>query len=200
MKCTYLSKIKRFVKEKYGAEASASIMKEAWKIYVEIIEENGAQSKLVRMHTHERIYPGIAMFKAMTVYGISRAESAQFLIEYYRWRSSKMAKFVKAFVSLPGIYKKVPGIFTALTKRLFNEESGFEAKYYDTDKKEMRIDMLVCPYYEICKRYDCAEIVPGYCEADDVCYGNMHPKLKWGRSKTIAKGGEVCDFKINIEE
>ena len=44
------------------------------------------------------------------------------------------------------------------------------------------------------------EIVKGYCDADDICHGNMHPKLEWGRTKTLGHGGDVCDFKIRIRE
>ena len=41
------------------------------------------------------------------------------------------------------------------------------------------------------------------CPADeerDICYGNMHPKLIWGRTKTIGHGGDCCDFKLTLED
>lgn len=30
-------------------------------------------------------------------------------------------------------------------------------------------------------------------------YGNMHPKLKWGRTKTLGRGNDCCDFKLTVE-
>lgn len=27
----------------------------------------------------------------------------------------------------------------------------------------------------------------------------MHPKLKWGRTKTLGQGGDCCDFRLTIE-
>ncbi|MBR2528085.1 MAG: L-2-amino-thiazoline-4-carboxylic acid hydrolase [Blautia sp.] len=40
----------------------------------------------------------------------------------------------------------------------------------------------------------------GFCDADDVCYGNMHPKISWDRTKTIGHGDDICDFKVHIKE
>lgn len=53
---------------------------------------------------------------------------------------------------------------------------------------------------DMCVRYGCPEIVRGFCDADDVCYGNMHPKVAWERTKTLGYGFDVCDFKIRIKE
>ena len=200
VKCDYLNKLESFAQKKYGKEKTEKIMNKAWARYSELLEENKDEPKAYKMHTVDRIYPGIAAFYGLTEEGIERKEAADLLIGYYRWRSEKMAKMVKKLVGLPGMYKKIPSLFTSLTQKMFGEKSGFKYKVYDTGKNEMRIDMLQCPYYEKCKKYGCAEIVPGYCEADDVCYGNMHPKLVWGRTKTIGKGGDCCDFKITIKE
>ena len=49
-------------------------------------------------------------------------------------------------------------------------------------------------------RYGCYEIVRGFCDADDVCYANMHPKLTWERTKTLGYGFDVCDFRIGVKE
>ena len=48
--------------------------------------------------------------------------------------------------------------------------------------------------------YGCPEIVKGFCDADDICYGNMHPKISWDRTKTIGYGDDICDFKVHIKE
>ena len=35
------------------------------------------------------------------------------------------------------------------------------------------------------------EIVKGFCDADDICYRKMHPKISWDRAKTIGYGDEI---------
>ncbi len=50
----------------------------------------------------------------------------------------------------------------------------------------------------ICQKH-CPEIVKGFCDADDICYGNMHPRISWDRTKTIGHGDGICDFKVRIK-
>ncbi|MBQ2606773.1 MAG: L-2-amino-thiazoline-4-carboxylic acid hydrolase, partial [Oscillospiraceae bacterium] len=45
-----------------------------------------------------------------------------------------------------------------------------------------------------CKRYCCPEITTAFCDGDDAGYGNLHPRLIWGRTKTIGRGDECCNF------
>ena len=33
-----------------------------------------------------------------------------------------------------------------------------------------------------------------FCDRDDAGYGDLHPKLIWGRTNTIGRGGKCCDF------
>ena len=37
-------------------------------------------------------------------------------------------------------------------------------------------------------------------DGDDAGYGNLHPKLIWGRTKTIGRGGDCCDFLLEYKE
>ena len=62
-------------------------------------------------------------------------------------------------------------------------------KRYGSEKTKAIMDKAL-------KRYD--EIVKGYCDADDICYGNLHPRLTWERTKTIGHGDDVCDFKVRV--
>jgi len=197
-KLDYFKKVVPFLEEKFGSEKAESIMNAALSRYDQIVAENPNESKAVCIHTRERIYPSIALFDALLSGGVERQEAVDFVVDYYKWRAQKMAKFVRVFTRIPGLYKKLPSIFTSMTKKMFGEASGFKAKYYDTPKTEMRIDMLECPYNNKCIHYGCPEIVRGFCESDDVCYAQMHPKLVWGRTKTLGKGGDCCDFKISV--
>lgn len=35
-------------------------------------------------------------------------------------------------------------------------------------------------------KYGCPELTQFFCKSDDICYGNLHPKLVWARNKTLA--------------
>ena len=62
------------------------------------------------------------------------------------------------------------------------------------------LDMVVCPYFETCNKYDCPELTQYFCKSDDITYGIMHPKLGWGRTQTLGTGGNCCDFRHHLKE
>lgn len=76
----------------------------------------------------------------------------------------------------------------------FGTDAGFEYEFPESNGNEARFNIVRCPYYETCKRYGCPEITTAFCDGDDAGYGNLHPKLIWGRTKTIGRGDECCNF------
>ena len=196
----YFKRIVPHLEKKYGGDKARAVMAKARERYGALVEENKDEPKAWHIHTRERIYPGIAMFDAMTAEGIGREETADFIVECYRWRAGLMAPKVKAIFKIPGLYRIVPRFFFKMTQKTFGPKMGFAAENKYLGKKEMSFDMVKCPYYEKCRQYGCPEIVRGYCEADDILYGDMHPKLLWGRTRTLGKGGSCCDFKISIKD
>jgi hypothetical protein len=194
----YLKQVAAHLENRYGQPRAQAIMGKALKRYDELIEDNKDEPKEYYMHTRQRIYPSIAVFDAMVSDGIDREEAAEFVVNYYKWRSSKVAPKIKALMKIPGLYKLTPKIFYKMTDKSFGPQMGFEAKNKHFSRTGMSMDMIKCPYKDKCDRYGCPEIVKGFCDADDICYGNMHPRLIWGRTKTLGHGGDVCDFKITI--
>ena len=60
--------------------------------------------------------------------------------------------------------------------------------------------MTKCPYLDLCNQLGYSQLAPIFCATDDACYGNMHKYLKWKRTKTMARGGDFCDFDLKIEK
>ena len=197
-KIKYFKQISPYLEKRIGRTKTQAVMNKALARYAEIVRENKDEPKEYYMHTRERIYPSIAMFDAMSDVGIERQEIIDFLIEYYKWRASGVAPFVRGVLKIPFLYKAVPKFFFNMTQRSFGPQMGFASKNKYLDKSEMRFDMTKCPYYDSYKRYGCVEIVRGFCDADVICYGNMHPRLSFDRTKTLGYGDDVCDFKIRI--
>lgn len=196
----YLVQIVPHLEQRYGSAKAQAIMDRALKRYDELLEENASEPKAYYMHTRERIYPAAAVFDAMLAEGVDRNETADFLVEYYKWRAGGMAGLVKKLFKIPGLYKIAPKVFFSMTKKSFGPQAGFASQDGYLAKDEMRFNMTKCPNLDTCVRYGCPEIVRGFCDADDICYGDMHSKLSWERTKTLGYGYDVCDFKIRIKE
>ena len=132
--------------------------------------------------------------------GTGREEAAAFVTDYYRRLAERAAPVIRTVLKIPGLYRLVPKLFLNTALKHCVPEAGFLSDNRFLSKTEMRFDMVKCPYQDCCVRYGCPELVKGFCDTDDICYGNMHPRLLWGRTKTIGHGDALCDFKLRITE
>ena len=108
-------------------------------------------------------------------------------------------KSLKVFMCIPGLYRLVPGLFAKGVKKIFNEAAGFASNDIQTSGGVWRIDMVKCPYNDVCTKYGCPELCACFCDSDDITYDNLHKNLLWHRTKTLGKGGDCCDFCLKIK-
>lgn len=197
-KSAFLSEISSMINTRYREKHSA-IIASSWERFDALCAEDSDESEAVRKHTRSQIYPAIAVFESMVAEGISRDDAAQLILDFYITRAQKTAKAIQGLLKIPGLYKAVPKIFLMAVQKIFGPDAGFKAKHYENTEGCFRMDMLECPYMNICKKYGCTEIVPAFCASDDVAYSNMHPRLIWGRTKTLGRGDDCCDFQLTVK-
>lgn len=182
--------------KKYYGNATPTILKRTQKRFAKLIKENPNEPPCVAAHTVQRIYPAISVFDAIVSYNHDRKDAVNFLTKYLAWYCKTPAKIIRILLKIPGLYRKVPTISTSMVKKFYGASAGFTCSFHAVNKNTAAFDMLVCPYMETAKKYGCPEIVPAFCKADDVCYGNMHKNLIWGRTKTLGFGDDCCDFRL----
>ena len=120
--------------------------------------------------------------------------------EYVAARARKMRKILLVLMRIPGLYKKVPGVFTTQTRKMFGTTAGFAATEHQTCGGVWRIDMTKCPYHDTCVQYGCPKLCPCFCDSDDIAYDGLHKNLVWRRTKTLGRGDECCDFCLQCEK
>ncbi len=194
----FLSQAKKFLIETYGSEKGNVIANSSFERFEDLCKENADEPKAMHSHTHVKIYPCISVLDAQIKHGISREDALTFNFKFIEWRSYRAAKIVAKLMKIPGVYKKMPVLFGNMTKKKFGVKQNFDAVFHEISPKEMRFDMTKCPYSELCAKYRYPEITKAFCRGDDIVYGNMHPRLIWGRTKTIGDGDTVCDFKLTV--
>ena len=159
--------------------------------------ENRDASKEKQRHPEKQILPGIAIYETLQAV-ISKDKTPQAVHCYTEQHAHKMKKVFLTLMHIPGLYRKVPGIFGKQTPKLFVVTAGFAAHEIQITGKVWRIDMIQCPYHYTCVKYSCPELCRCFCDSDDISYYGLHPKLLWHRTKTPVRGDEVCDFCIKI--
>ena len=190
----------KIVSEDVGKVKAAQIARSAQKRYEALRAENSSDSKELRSHSYKRIYPGIAVYEAMRAEGISQEKAVWYIREYFQRLAAKRVPFFQRAIKTFGLARKFPYLFVAGVKKSCQPNAGFVYELPESHGNEARINIVRCPYFEICKRYGCPEITSAYCDSDDAGYGNLHPSLIWGRTKTIGHGGDCCDFLLEYKE
>ena len=161
--------------------------------------ENAGATKEKQRHLEGQILPGIAAYETLQTV-LPKDEALQTVHGYVEERAWKLKKMILAFLRIPGLYRRVPGMFCRETPKLFGETAGFAAKEIQTSGGVWRIDMTRCPYHDTCVQYGCPELCPSFCDSDDITYNGMHPKLFWHRTKTLGRGDDCCDFCLKIAD
>ena len=190
----------KIVSEDVDKVKAAQIARSAQKRYEALRAENSSDSKELRSHSYKRIYPGIAVYEAMRAEDISQEKAIWYIREYFQRLAAKRVPFFQKAIKTFGLARKFPYLFVAGVKKSCQPNAGFVYELPESHYNEARINIVRCPYFEICKRYGCPEITSAYCDSDDAGYGNLHPNLIWGRTKTIGHGGDCCDFLLEYKE
>ena len=154
-------------------------------------------SKEKQFHLESQILPGIAAYETLQTV-MPKDEALQTVHGYVEKRAWRLKGIILKLMRIPGLYKKVPGIFAKQTPKLFGTAAGFAATEIQVTGGVWRIDMTRCPYHDTCVQYGCPELCPSFCDSDDITYDGMHPKLYWHRTKTLGRGDDCCDFCLKI--
>ncbi len=186
--------------EEIGKHKASRIAEAAQKRYEELLAENADDSNALKAHTFKRIYPSIAVYEAFQEEGIETEKAAWYIREYFQRFSAKIVPHLQRLIKVFGLARKIPKFFMKISVKSFGTDAGFEYEFPESHGNEARFNIVHCPYYETCKRYGCPEITTVFCDGDDAGYGNMHPKLIWGRTKTIGRGDECCNFLLQYRE
>lgn len=199
MKKSYLiTAFERTAAERFPAQAQA--LNETMAARLDALRrENAGASKEKQRHLESQILPGIAIYETLQTL-MPKDEALQTVHGYVETRAWKLKKIFCGLMRIPGLYKKVPGIFAKQTPKLFGETAGFAAREIQTAGGVWRIDMTKCPYHDASVRYGCPELCRCFCDSDDITYDGLHPRLLWHRTKTLGRGGDCCDFSLKLTQ
>lgn len=163
----------------------------------ELRSEHAGASKERLRHLESQIIPSIAIYETLQTV-MPKDEALNAVHGYVEERAYRLKKTFLRLMRIPGLYKKVPGIFAKQTPKFFGNSADFEANEIRTTGGVWRIDMTRCPYHDECVRYGCPELCRCFCDSDDITYDGLHPNLVWHRTKTLGRGDDHCDFCMKV--
>ena len=107
--------------------AQARALKEVFEgRLAQLRRENAGASREKQRHLEGQILPGIAVYETLQTILPKKAALAA-VHGYVEKRAWKLKAVFLKLMRLPGLYRKVPGIFSKQTPKLFGETAGFAA-------------------------------------------------------------------------
>ena len=198
VKKTRFQEMQEQMVKRFGPEQGQRIAGRMAQEYETLCQQYANQPKAMVNHTHNNIFPVVTAFRALLDEGMERSEAAKAASDAFLELMEVPAQAIRKALKVPGLYRLMPWLWKTLMPKMFGEDAGFRFSFYPTDGKQVKFDMLACPYHQVCRDLGCEELAPTFCTTDDICYGHMHPKLIWNRTRTIARGGNLCDFDLFI--
>lgn len=178
----------------FGKDAGAALEEEIHTYLGELLALHKDDEAALREESHHYILPAIAIYRTLREKTGSDAALALFRAIFLQAGYAGAAHLRKK--------AKEPGFYEAFVHRLaknnVGEQGGFCFQSIEDSAQRVEFHVLRCPYCTYCERYGCKELVPVFCECDDIVYGNIHPDLIWRRTKTLGRGQALCDFRFDI--
>ncbi len=158
---------------------------------VRLLKEHMDDNEGLKEESHHYILPAIAVYQTLQAYSPNALSlfremwlnGARLGADHLR-KLAQDDRFLQNWIPSVTPKKTETGAF------------GFHIDHATGNETEYHV--LRCPYVQFCKAYGCPEIITVFCDSDDVSFGNIHPRLIWGRTKTIGRGDSYCDFKYTL--
>lgn len=200
MKQTRFMQMKDQMLARYGQQDGEKLVQLMEQEYEKLSSDYADRPSSLQNHLHNNIFPVVTAFHALIAMGKSRQQAADEAGAVFLKLMDDIADSIRRALKVPGLHRLIPWIFKTMMPKLFTEDAGFRFTFHPTDRHRATFDMQECPYLQVCRELDCPEIAPVFCATDDTCYGNMHPNLIWNRTKTLARGGDCCDFDLYLQK
>lgn len=180
--------------ERFGTEEGIALEEKIHTYLSTLLELHKNDDADLREESYHYILPAIAIYK--TLREKTGSPAALRLFRSIFLQAGYMgAEQLREKAKEPGFYEALVHRFA---KNNRGEQGSFLFRPVEDSLCRVEYHVLRCPYCTYCAQYDCGELVPIFCECDDITFGNIHPNLIWCRTKTLGRGQELCDFRFEI--
>jgi hypothetical protein len=149
--------------------------------------------KVLNWHLVRNILPGIALYQALSKCG--ETDTIPKLESFYRELYKNTIRAYRVLGSLPHYYDLLRKLAVRSMRKTY-PQSGWRTVWVENSSEQIAFDLYTCFYKDVLQQYQCEVILKCFCQIDDDIYKNMSPDVEWGRTTTLGRCGEKCNFKF----
>ncbi len=196
VKVPNLEKFVHTLSNRLSKEECGRIERVARNKYLQLMREcDFPTEKALRFHIEHQIFPGISLYEGILSLGFEKEKALSFVNTSFEAWAIKPQKVMRFFSFFPFYYEMI----RVSVKKIIDvgfPSSGWDVEMIENSKREISFNMKSCFYHKTLKAYDVPELTSLYCNSDVVMFSGASRCITFQRSKTIAKGDEICNFQF----
>ena len=176
---------------------SENLQSQVCETYQQLLTENQGLDRYMQQHMYYAILPAAAVYRVMQENGYPQRDALRLIRKSVLETAKPTKALIERCAKLPFFFPLFRALCRLSMKGSYcGEEWRFIWRKNTSDSIEW--ECHACIYFNRFSQYGMKELTPIFCESDDVVYGHMK-NVRWGRTQTIGRGAEFCDFKFYRE-
>jgi hypothetical protein len=167
------------------------------------------RSKFVELFTHSRSYkprvlqkrhfennllPAIAAYQVLLQEGNDPKSALKILDRLLETGIAGQKRFYKILGRFPFFFDLLRLTLKPMMRLQYPPE-GWRYEFPALGRDVVALDGHSCFYLEVLTEYGLPELTRHFCRLDDVLFEGVTPYVRWERTQTLGRGGELCDFR-----
>ena len=143
------------------------------------------------------ILPAVALYRVIERY---RPGEAKAVLSAYGTRvGQKMAHGVHGVTAVPGVSALIWKNAARITRFMSSERVGYRRSLVNGADGTVGVDILACPYYDLCRDLGAPEAAQVICAMDKAYMGGFR-HIDYRRSAAVSEGAPCCDYRLRWRE
>ena len=152
-------------------------------------------TRTFQIHHERDLLPALAMYQALRDEGENQETALETAENLFNIEIKSIKRFIELVGRMPFFFKLVRALIQPVMKVVFPQE-GWKAEWIDEIPQIIAFNIRGCVYFETLSAYGAPELGTIFCALDNFVFDEVSPYIRWERTQTIARGGELCDFRF----
>ncbi|MCR4926173.1 MAG: L-2-amino-thiazoline-4-carboxylic acid hydrolase [Clostridiales bacterium] len=192
---TIFSDLKEECIDTFGEKDGQEIFDCSCRICYDLIKNSGVSDRKLKKTVQSVIAPVVSYYKALQQKGLNNAHAYQYTANLLYKRAEEKKAYYSIFLKAKEPYQRICDEIKAYTKKTHNK-SGWQIKWNCFDEKGISFDFSTCFYKDMLEKYNCPELCSAFCQMDIIAFAGFQPSVSFERTKTLASGQGVCEFRF----